>query len=110
MSLEQVSIAAATATVGYDLLRDAEFAEAPYRRRIVAAGLAGSAAALDSEIRLVAGVVDIAKMNNAQTAANTREAMFRIGEILGPNTRLRAFVVDAPATNPLNLAIDMQRA
>jgi hypothetical protein len=107
MSLEQISIAAASATVGTDLLSDAQFAESPNRRRIVAAGLAGSAAALDTEVRLVAGVVDIGKMFNAATGANNRDTMFRIGEDIEPGVRIRAYVVDAPATNPINLALDI---
>ena len=110
MSLQQVSIAAATAVVGYDLLTSAEFQVAPYRRRIVASGLAGSAAALDTLIRLMVGNTEVAKQYNSATGAPDRDAMFRIGEDVPGGTEIRAYIVDAPATNPINLALDIVRA
>ena len=45
----QVSVAAATAVIGYDLLTGVTWAVSSRRRRLVAAGLAGSAAALGYE-------------------------------------------------------------
>jgi|TARA_Y100000310_G_scaffold337751_1_gene425649 N-acetylglutamate synthase/N-acetylornithine aminotransferase len=108
MALQQVSIAAATAVVGYDLLKDAIFQSQPFRRRIVAAGVAGSAAALDTEIRLTIGSNEIAQMFNSSTGAVTKNAdMFRLGDIVPPNQQLHAYVTDAPATNPINVALDL---
>ena len=106
-ALQQVSIAAATAVVNYDLLTDAIFQTDGRSRRIVAAGLAGSAAALDTIVRLMAGTRQIGTIYNAATGAVTRDSMFRIGEDIPPNTPIHAYVVDAPATNPINLALDI---
>lgn len=109
-SLEMVSIAAATAVLGYDLLQGATFATAQYDRRVVAAGLAGSAAALDSKIDLMVDNILIAVMYNTSVGAPTRDVdMYRVGEPVPPGTTLRALVTDAPATNPLNLAVDVIR-
>lgn len=108
MAIQQVSVAAATAIAEYDLMRDTVFREANNNRRIVAAGLAGSAAALDTLIRLMAGTRQIAVMYNTATGApQTDRDMQRLGEIIPGGTPIHAFVVDAPATNPINLSLDI---
>ncbi len=106
MSLEYVSIAAATAVVDYDLLTDAVFKSAARGRRLIAAGLRGSAAAGDTEVRLTVGAVQVGKLFNDATGFPNRDAMFRIGAGVPGNTDVHAYVVDAPSTNPINLALD----
>ena len=103
----QVSIAAATAVVNYDLLSSAIFRTDGRSRRIVAAGLAGSAAALDTIVRLMVGSNQVATMYNTGTGAPNRDDMFRVGENVPPNTPIHAYVVDAPSTNPINMALDL---
>ena len=106
-ALMQVSIAAATAVVNYDLLSSAIFRTDGRSRRIVAAGLAGSAAALDTIVRLMVGSNQVATMYNTGTGAPNRDDMFRVGENVPPNTPIHAYVVDAPSTNPINMALDL---
>jgi len=109
MSVEQMSVAAATAVLDYDLMDDAPASvrSAPYDRRLVAAGLAGSAAALDTKIELKIGVGSVGNMYNSSLAAPNRDDMFRLGEFVPANTPIQAIVRDAPATNPINLALDL---
>lgn len=108
-ALQQVSIAAATAVLGYDLLRDASFRVANYWRKVMLVGLAGSAAALDTAVRLLARNVEIAFLYNAATGAVLRDHMFSVGERIPPGIELIARVEDAPATNAINFAADIVR-
>ena len=102
----QFSIAAATAVVGYDLAGDTVWQTAAYDRSIAAIGLAGSAAALDTEIRIMAGTVEVGNMFNSSTGAPNRDSMFRMGFRLPANTPVHLYIVDAPATNPINGSVD----
>ena len=106
--LVQVSVAAATAVLGYDLLRDNPFQQSASARRIVAVALKGSAAALDSKVDLMVGALKVGEIFNSGTGAPNRDDLFRIGAFVPPNQEVHAYVTDAPATNPLNLAIDFE--
>ena len=105
--LAQVSIAAATAVVGYDLLGSSTFRQTTQGRVVRRAGLTGSAAALDTQIDLFAGSTKIGSLYNSATGAAQQDAsMFTIQTALPANVSLSALVVDAPATNPVNLVIE----
>jgi hypothetical protein len=108
MALLQESVAAATAVVGYDVLRDNLLAVAQYSRRLVAGGLAGSAAALDTIVDLYVGAVFVARMYNSATGAVLVDAhMYTMRNITVPaGVRLQAKVVDAPASNVLNMSLE----
>lgn len=103
----QVSVAAATAVLGYDLCSNTTWQNSGANRTILAAGLAGSAAALDSKVDLFVGSVKVGEMYNTSTGAVQRNVdMFRVGQRVPAGMPISALVVDAPATNPLNLTID----
>jgi len=106
--LGQVSVAAATAVVGYDLARDTYWQQSNRSRRIVAIGLKGSAAALDTKVRLMVGAQQVGEMFNSGTGAPNRDDMFRIGAIVPPGQEVHLFVDDAPATNPINASVDFE--
>ena len=109
MSLGQVSIAAATAVVSYDLAQNTVWQQSDKPRRIRSAGLAGSAAALDTKVDVMIGAVKVGEMYNTSTGAVSRDAdMFNFGSMVPPGTEVHFFVVDAPATNPINLTVDFQ--
>tara|TARA_Y100000310_G_C20580372_1_gene762670 strand:- start:564 stop:890 length:327 start_codon:yes stop_codon:yes gene_type:complete len=107
--LLQTSVAAATAVVGYDIATPSSLVEAPYPRSIQAIGLAGSAAALDTAVDIFVGQVKIATLYNSATGAPNRDAMFPVGQDVPAGATLRAIVTDAPATNPINLAVSFDR-
>lgn len=103
----QVSIAAAVAVLGYDLAAATTWRVSGAQRTILAAGLAGSAAALDTKIGLFVGAVRVGEMYNTSLGAVQRNAdMFRVGYRVPAGMPISAIVEDAPATNPINLTLD----
>lgn len=105
----QVSIPAATAVLGYDLAASTTWRVSGQHRRIIGAGLAGSAAALDSKVDLFIGEMKVGELHNTSTGAVQRNTdIFRIGQRVPAGSPVSAKVVDAPATNPLNLTIDFE--
>lgn len=108
-AMQQATAAAATAVLNYDLMTGQTFRLAPFRRYIKRAGLAGSAAVGDTQVRLMAGQVELVLLNN--TALGMPSALADMNEIGGwvpAGVELRGIVVDAPATNPINLFIDIE--
>jgi len=103
-----VSVAAATAVVGYDLFRDLVNQTVPYPRRLTKIGVQGSAAALDTEIELFIGTESRGTWYNTGTGAVTNDAMIDIDEYVPANARISAKVRDAPATNPINVTVITQ--
>lgn len=104
--LGQVSIAAATAILGYDLCQNTPWQTSPRARRIVGIALTGSAAALDTHVKILVGTDQVGDAYNAATGAPTKDHMFRIGALVPAGESVHAFVDDAPATNPINLVVD----
>lgn len=109
MTVAQTSTAAATATLGFDLLGSSVHRQSGINRRIVGVGLAGSAAVLDSEINLFVGSQLIGNFFNSSLLAVTRDVdMFPLNTPVRAGVEVRAQVVNAPATNPLNLVVDFR--
>lgn len=96
-----VSIAAATAVVGYDLISDADWQQQPYARRIAAIAVTGSAAAADTEIEIFIGPVRIGVMKNTNTGYPTDDDFVGCNELVPAGAKIQAKVVDAPASNPI---------
>ena len=106
--LGQVSVPAAAAILDYDLARDTEWQQAGRMRKLIAVALAGSAAALDTKVRIMIGSAQVGTIFNSKTGAPNRDDMFRIGSLVPANTEVHFFVADAAATNPINLAADFE--
>lgn len=104
--LLQSSIPAATAVVGFDLVAGNSLRQSDQARKIVSVGLTGSAAALDTEAELFVGQVKVGNIFNSATGAPNRDSMYRIGAYVPANQEVHLYVKDAPATNPINPAID----
>lgn len=109
MPLSTVSIAAATAVLGYDLLTNRPDIAVSGRDRVLRAlGLVGSAAAGDSAIDVKVGNVTVATLFNSATGFPTADAaMFKTAYHVPAGTPVSLVVIDAPATNPLNALIDL---
>jgi hypothetical protein len=100
------SVAAATAVVGFDLFQSNSAATIAPGQRVTFGAVKGSAAAGDSEIRLMAGNTHIATLFNSDTGFPTGTDMFPVAyRHVGPTTRIYATVVAAPATNPINISV-----
>lgn len=104
--LGSISVAAATAVLDFDLMRDNVFKQSTHPRVLKGAALAGSAAAGDAKVVISKGSVKIAELYNTATGFPTTDHLFGIGEYIGANDEISAVVTDAPATNPLNLVLD----
>ena len=105
------SIAAATAVVGYDLLSNDINQQSGGRRRIGRAGLAGSAAALDTKVGVFIGTNKVGTLFNVATGAVLMDAHGRnIQAIVPADTEVHLYVEDAPATNPINYVVEFTPA
>jgi len=104
--LAQVSVAAATAVLGADLMNGSVFKQSTNRRYLRGVALAGSAAAGDTKIELLKGSVRIAEVFNVTTGFPTRDHLFPVGEWIDANDEITATVTDAAATNPINMLLD----
>lgn len=108
--LVQGVTAAATAVIGFDLMDSAPkgMSQTSTTRRLIAAGISGSAAALDTEVSIKIGNEEVGRLFNTATGAViANQAMFRVGATIPPNTPLILEVIDSPSTNPLSFALDV---
>jgi len=104
----QVSVAHGTAVVGYDLFKDTIWQQAPYPRILSGVGIAGSAAALDTKISVYIGTVKVGEFYNSATGAVlVNQHMFAMNEEVAAGDLIHAYVDDAPATNPINVVVEL---
>ena len=103
----QVSVAAATAVVGYDLFRDQTWRVAAKSRRLRGMGMAGSTAALDTSADLFIDQFHVGKFYNSAAGAVLLDAhmMPLKGNLVPPGATIACIVADAPATNPINVVL-----
>jgi len=104
----QVSVAAATAVVGYDLFKDTIWQQAPYPRVLSGVGVAGSAAALDTKVSVYVGITKVGEFyNSAQGAVLVNQHMFAMNEEVPAGDLIHCYVDDAPATDPVNVVVEL---
>lgn len=105
----QNSIAAATAVVGYDLFKDTIWQQSPIPRLLSGFGIAGSTAALDTKVSVYIGTVKVGEFYNSATGAVLiSQHMLAMDEAVPPGEQLHCYVDDAPATNPINITVELQ--
>jgi len=109
MALTMISVPAATAVVGYDLLTNrSDIANSAVPRVLRALALTGSAAAGDSVADIKVGNRTVATLYNTATGFPTNDASkFPTAYQVPGGSPVSVIVTDAPATNPLNLLIDV---
>jgi len=109
MALSIISIAAATAVVGYDLLTNRPDIQGSGLARVLRAlGLTGSAAAGDAAVDIKVGNRTVASLFNSDTGFPKADAdTFPTSYAVPAGSNVSVIVTDAPATNPLNLIIDV---
>jgi len=105
-----VSVAAATAVVGYDLFVNQVFARAPNDRIITGVGVKGSAAALDTLVDLYVDETRIAGgLANISTGVPNNDDIMSMEDLYVPaGAQLRCIITDAPSTNPINVIISLE--
>jgi uncharacterized membrane protein len=109
MALSVVSVAAATAVLGADLLAARpDIAVSGRDRTLRAVGLTGSAAAGDSAADFNVGNVKVSSLFNTATGFPAADAaMFKTAFHVPAGTPLSIIVTDAAATNALNALVDI---
>lgn len=106
--LGQFSVAAASAPLGVDLAANQPWQVSQRARKWIGYAMAGSAAALDTHVRLMVGTTQVGDAYNTATGAPTRDHLFRLGAYIPPGEPIHVYVDDAPATNPINGLVDLQ--
>jgi len=114
MGLYFRTVAAATAVVGYDLFDNMEWQVSNKARRISRIGLTGSDAVDACIVGIYFGGEKVAQLIPSKVGAIAdawvnNEQMFWVSDkrICRPGVPIKAVVEDAPATNPINIAIDL---
>lgn len=109
MALSIVSIPAATAVLGYDLLTNRpDIQQSSARRVLRAIGLTGSAAAGDTVADFKVGNRTVSTLYNTATGFPTNDASkFPTSYNVPAGSPVSVIVTDAPVTNAINLLIDV---
>jgi len=102
-------VAAATAIVGYDLFNDEWFQSHQDDRTLVGIGIAGSTAAMDTEVELFVGIKKVGNYFNKAAGAVLMDAhRVDLDAEVEAGEMLHCYVTDAPATNPINVQIEWE--
>lgn len=107
MSAIEVSVAAATAALDYNLLGNSPHRQSTAARVLRQAALKGSAAAGDSQVAILINQTEVARIYNSGTGFPNKDDLKWVGVRIPPGAEVAAVVTDAPATNPLNLLLEL---
>jgi len=109
MGLAQISVAAATAVVGYDLMQG-HIAQQMGRMRVLSAiGCKGSAAAGDTKVDIFVDQTKVGEVYNSGTGFCNMDDVMPIGAYaVPPHSQIHLYVTDAPGTNPINIVLKWQ--
>jgi len=102
----EVSIAAATAVLDFNLLANNQHRQSNRTRRLRSVALRGSAAAGDTKVSISVNQTEIASIYNSGTGFPNRDDLKGVGESIPPQSEISAVITDAPATNPINLMLE----
>lgn len=107
--LNIIPVAAATAVLGYNLLANRPDVSVSQRARVIRGiGVTGSAAIGDAKVAVKVGNTVVANLPNTATGYPTADASTWATYFAVPaGAPILVEVTDAPATNSLNLLIDV---
>jgi hypothetical protein len=106
MAVYENATAAASATVGTDLLASQSWRTSSRPRILERIAVAGSAASGDSAVEVVVNQVSIGYIYTSGTGAPQWDRDYKeCGFPIGANSVVTAIVRDAPATNALHLGL-----
>ena len=110
MSLIHQRVPVAQATNGTDLLLNSVYRRADRPRLIRNAIIAGSAAVGDTEVQIMVGTVQVARLPNTIAGSNQKISGLDphpIGAVVPANVEIRVVVTDAPVTNAIDLLMNL---
>ena len=105
MGMGQVSVAAATAVLGYDLARDQVWKTSGVDRVLTGIACAGSAAAADTKFDVMIDTVKIGEVYNTATGFPTQDHYFEFDNYIPAGSGISLIVTDAASTNPINVIL-----
>lgn len=105
------SVAAATAVLDYNLLRNQTEERSPVDRLLTGIALKGSAAAGDCEVEVKIDEVRVGSFFNTGTGFPNMDDLLPLEDLDVPaGAQIQAIVRDAAATNPINLMVALEDA
>jgi len=105
MGMGQVSVAAATAAVNFDMTTGTLWSVQGKHRVLTGIAVTGSAAAGDAKIDLFIDQVKIGEFYNTTTGFPTRDHMYSLNNLVPAGSKISMIVTDAATTNPLNIVL-----
>lgn len=108
MGMGQVSVAAATAVLGYDLASQEVWNVQSEDRVLTGIAVCGSAAAGDTKVDLFVDQTKVGEFFNTTTGLPTKDHFYNINAGVPGGSKISAKVSDAPATNPINLVLQWE--
>ena len=110
MALIHQRVAVADATAGTDLLLNSVYRRSDRPRVIRDAIIAGSASVGDTEVQVMIGTVQVARLPNTIAGSNQKISgldFLRLGTVVPANTEIRLVVTDAPETNAIDVLLNV---
>lgn len=104
----EVSIAAATAAVDYDLFQNTTWQTVSYDRLLTSIAVCGSAAAGDTKVALFIDGQKVGEYYNTATGFPTADHDRALEIPVPAGARMSLIVTDAAATNPLNVKVEWE--
>jgi len=108
MATYTVSVAAATAVIGYDLVQNEPWTVSENARVLTGIGIMGSAAALDTIVDCMAGLTRVCRLYNRTTGMLNKDDLMELMAFIPAGAKISLPVVDVPATNPINAIIELE--
>ena len=105
MGMGQTSVAAATATLGYDLTTGQVWATSASDRGLTGFAITGSAAAGDTKVSLYVDTVLVGEFFNTTTGYPTKDHFYPLDNYCPAGSKISVIVTDAAATNPINIVL-----
>lgn len=107
MATEFVSMAAATAVVGYDIFSlNEDLRRRNFKRVFTALATAGSAAAGDTVFDIKVNGSKVGRFSNKATGWPTNDHRILVAIPVPANALVEAEITDAATTNPINVEVE----
>lgn len=106
MGMSQISVPAATAVLGYDLMTGDTGKVQGNHRILRSIAVAGSAAAGDTKFDLFIDNFKVGSFYNLNTGFPTLDHRFALNNLVKAGSAITMIVTDAASTNPLNVQLE----